>query len=86
MAEQLKRIFLSLLGGAYVLSPIDLIPDIIPVLGLADDAAVFLLLIYLWMTWMRDDKAAPTGHSGRSGAPDGGSGGEGTVIDIKPIK
>lgn len=86
MAEQLKRIFLSLLGGAYVLSPIDLIPDLIPVLGLADDAAVFLLLIYLWMTWMRDDKAAPTGHSGRSGAPGGGSGGQGPVIDIKPVE
>ncbi len=83
MAEQLKRVLLSLLGGAYVLSPIDIIPDIIPVLGLADDAAVFLLLIYLWISWMRDDKAAP---SGRSGSPHARPPHDGPVIDVKPVE
>ena len=31
----------------YVLSPIDLIPDVIPVVGLVDDAAVVALCLYM---------------------------------------
>ena len=39
---------LSLLAVAYALSPIDLIPDFIPVLGYLDDLLVIPLLI--WVT------------------------------------
>ena len=34
---------------AYALSPIDLIPDVIPVLGMLDD--VLLVPLGLWLTW-----------------------------------
>jgi uncharacterized membrane protein YkvA (DUF1232 family) len=39
--------FLILLTVAYALSPIDLVPDFIPVLGLLDDLVILPLLIYL---------------------------------------
>lgn len=43
---------------AYALSPIDLIPDVIPVLGMLDD--VLLVPLGLWLTWrlMPDDLIA----------------------------
>ncbi|MCW3479560.1 YkvA family protein [Neisseriaceae bacterium JH1-16] len=40
---------LCLFGVAYVLSPIDLIPDFVPVLGLMDDALVMTAVIWLSM-------------------------------------
>ena len=40
------RIFLGI-AVAYALSPIDLIPDFIPVLGYIDDAIILPLLIYI---------------------------------------
>lgn len=40
---------LCLFGVAYVLSPIDLIPDFVPVLGLMDDALVMTGVIWLSM-------------------------------------
>jgi len=84
MIEQIKRIALSALGGAYVLSPVDLIPDIIPVLGQMDDLAVILLMIYLWVSWMRTDQSAPSGQAGTAPGPK--PQGDGPVIDIKPVE
>jgi len=37
---------------AYALSPIDLIPDFIPVLGLLDDLVLLPLLVWLAMRWL----------------------------------
>ena len=42
---------LVVLVVAYALSPIDLIPDFVPVLGLLDDAILVPLGIWLAMRW-----------------------------------
>jgi len=71
---------LALVVVAYALSPIDLIPDFIPVLGYLDD--VILLPVLIWLAlrglpetvrtecraraaaWMADRGARPTSHAG----------------------
>ena len=47
------RVF-GLLIGAYALSPIDLIPDFIPVLGLLDDAVLIPLGLWLFTRMLPD--------------------------------
>ncbi len=46
---------LALLVAAYALSPIDLIPDFIPVLGLLDDLILVPLGLWLVLRWMPGD-------------------------------
>ena len=46
---------LGLLVAAYALSPIDLIPDFIPVLGLVDDAILMPAGIWLFVKLVPDD-------------------------------
>lgn len=46
---------LALLVAAYALSPIDLIPDFIPVLGLLDDAILIPLGVWLFRKTVRAD-------------------------------
>lgn len=78
MGALIKRLLFTLGAGAYALSPIDLIPDLIPVLGLADDAAVVAMLVYYWLTYLRDQERAR--QEQREPPP-----GEGPIIDVKPI-
>jgi uncharacterized membrane protein YkvA (DUF1232 family) len=49
---------LALLVAAYALSPIDLIPDFIPVLGLLDDLILLPLGVWLVVRWMPADVMA----------------------------
>lgn len=46
--------FLALVTAAYVLSPLDLIPDFIPVLGLLDDV-IIIPIVYWMIKQMIDD-------------------------------
>ncbi len=73
MSDTAKRILLTLASGAYLASPIDLIPDVIPILGLTDDAAFILLALYSWYTLSRKRKQEETLADGR-------------VIDIEPAE
>ncbi|MBR4124787.1 MAG: DUF1232 domain-containing protein [Victivallales bacterium] len=59
-------------GIAYLVSPIDVIPDFIPVAGLADDAAL-LALIFKGISDDLDDYAAWKARQGQSGRGDSGS-------------
>jgi uncharacterized membrane protein YkvA (DUF1232 family) len=54
-------LFNAFLGGAYVLSPTDLIPDVLPVVGTLDDTVLGVGMVALgvssyWRTQMRNDK------------------------------
>lgn len=50
---------LALLVAAYALSPIDLIPDFIPVLGYVDDLLIVPLGVILVMRWMPETVLTP---------------------------
>ncbi|MCC5920129.1 MAG: DUF1232 domain-containing protein [Cyclobacteriaceae bacterium] len=41
-----KGVFVLLLSVLYIVSPIDFIPDFIPVVGWADDFSIFLLAVH----------------------------------------
>jgi len=42
-----KTFFLAILCAIYVLSPVDILPDILPILGITDDAAFIVLVVAL---------------------------------------
>ena len=80
LTEIVMRLLATGAAGAYAISPIDLIPDFIPVLGQMDDVAVLLLLLYYWWTMMTPAKpGTPRPHATTRRAP-----GQGQVIDIQP--
>lgn len=43
-----QKVALTALGVAYVLSPLDMIPDIFLLIGWSDDLAVILFLMRVW--------------------------------------
>ncbi|NYI03679.1 DUF1232 domain-containing protein [Allostreptomyces psammosilenae] len=44
-SENGRRVAAALAGGAYLASPLDLVPDVLVPLGLSDDVAVVVLVI-----------------------------------------
>lgn len=46
---------LPLAGVLYLLSPLDLIPDLLPLLGQLDDVGILLLFISLALKWIPKD-------------------------------
>lgn len=54
----LVRFGIPLIGLVYIISPIDIIPDVIPVLGQMDDVAVVMLLTQLFVSLAPDNIVA----------------------------
>ena len=48
-----KLILMTLLATGYVASPIDAIPDFIPLIGQMDDAAVVGIAVVFWLRWLK---------------------------------
>ena len=48
---------MSLLAAGWVASPIDAIPDFVPLLGQMDDAAVVGIAVVMWLRWMKKRRA-----------------------------
>jgi uncharacterized membrane protein YkvA (DUF1232 family) len=51
-----KQILMSLIAAGYTASPIDAIPDFIPVIGQLDDAAVIGIAVVFWLRWWKKRK------------------------------
>ena len=45
-------IIITILGILYILSPIDIVPDFIPILGWADDLLVALIILLTWIFYL----------------------------------
>ena len=74
LLELFKRLAATALVGGYALSPIDLIPDFIPVVGQMDDLGFLLLLLYYWYSYAKQ-REIPENQSAEPSGP---------IIDIKP--
>ncbi len=64
----------ALAALVYVISPIDLVPDVLPILGWLDDGIVAMMLFKLAQKFLPDDllaslKAKIDGAKGLDGAP-----------------
>ena len=63
---------LMLIVPLYLISPVDLIPDVIPLLGWLDDIVIIPLLVS-WLVSLLPQNAAPRGtyrpHRRRDGGP-----------------
>jgi uncharacterized membrane protein YkvA (DUF1232 family) len=70
--KNLGRIAATIAGALYTLSPIDFLPDFIPVLGQLDDVGVIVLVLLYWLA-ARKQKPAVAGQAGK-------------VIDVDPIE
>lgn len=68
-------VLLTLLCTAYVISPVDFLPDVLPLLGITDDGAFIVLVLALWQKHIkkyREFLAKPSKDS--------------TVIDVPSYK
>ncbi|MCH7626594.1 MAG: DUF1232 domain-containing protein [Chloroflexi bacterium] len=63
----------------YLISPIDIVPDIIPIAGLLDDILVLIISVALFVTIVPREVLSE--HLGRSGRSNAASKPQGKVID-----
>lgn len=60
LARPGMQVFLFICTLAYVISPIDIIPDIMPVIGWLDDAAVFMAQIASFIMYLKETRRRHT--------------------------
>ena len=46
-------VLVTLLCAVYVISPVDILPDVMPLLGITDDRAFIVLVLALWQKSIR---------------------------------
>ena len=56
-----KQLLMTAIAAGWVVSPIDAIPDVIPLLGQMDDAAVAGIAVVYWLRWWKKRRAASAG-------------------------
>ena len=75
--KNLGRIAATVAGALYALSPIDVVPDFIPLLGQLDDIGVIILVVLYWLALKNQPAETPAAA---------GAGQDSKVIDIDPIE
>ncbi|MBU1108153.1 MAG: DUF1232 domain-containing protein [Candidatus Riflebacteria bacterium] len=61
------QIFLFICTLMYVVSPIDIIPDVMPVIGWLDDAAVFIAEIASFIIYLKETRRRHTEKTRQQG-------------------
>jgi uncharacterized membrane protein YkvA (DUF1232 family) len=77
-------IWVVLASFAYIISPIDLSPDLLPLLGQIDDVAIIVLMVSALTQWMSQRLSAndPSSRSAaNSGERDGREGRDETAVN-----
>ena len=88
----LLKAMVPVLGLAYFIMPIDLLPDFIPVLGQLDEVAVVLLLVRLFISLAPPEVVAeyrgeaPSGKTGPSAQAASGAGAQRQGAASKPAR
>lgn len=86
----LLKAMTPVLGLAYFIMPIDLLPDLIPVLGQLDEIAVFLLLIRLFISLappelVAEHRSKLAGHSADAAEPTASAAGAGPASSREDV-
>lgn len=77
-------IWVILLSLAYIISPIDLSPDLLPILGQVDDVALILVMVSAFTQWVaqRNTLANETAEAGKEPTNDASAT---QTIDVKAV-